>query len=74
MRVLSSTHGSRGDVEPPAAFAARLRERGAEARVCAPPGEDIARRPVAAIRADGAAMAATPPLVLDGRERPLVRA
>jgi vancomycin aglycone glucosyltransferase len=37
MRVLLSTHGSRGDVEPLVALAVRLRELGAEVRVCAPP-------------------------------------
>ena len=37
MRVLLSTWGSRGDVEPMAALAVRLRELGAEVRVCAPP-------------------------------------
>ncbi|WP_431912537.1 glycosyltransferase [Nonomuraea jabiensis] len=43
MRVVLSTWGSRGDVEPLAALAVRLRELGAEARVCAPPDEDFAR-------------------------------
>jgi vancomycin aglycone glucosyltransferase len=42
--VVLSTYGSRGDVEPLAGLAARLRERGAEVRVCAPPDEDFARR------------------------------
>ncbi|MGW0249779.1 glycosyltransferase [Nocardia goodfellowii] len=42
MRVLLTTVGSRGDVEPIAALASRLRERGAEVRVCAPPDEDFA--------------------------------
>jgi UDP:flavonoid glycosyltransferase YjiC (YdhE family) len=42
MRVLLSTHGSRGDVEPMAGLAVRLRELGAEVRVCAPP--DCAER------------------------------
>ena len=42
MRVLLSTWGSRGDVEPLAGLAVRLRELGAEARVCAPPDEDLA--------------------------------
>jgi vancomycin aglycone glucosyltransferase len=42
MRVLLSTWGSRGDVEPLAALAVRLRELGAEARVCAPPDEEFA--------------------------------
>ncbi|MEU5086142.1 hypothetical protein [Streptomyces sp. NPDC021356] len=45
MRVVVSTYGSRADVEPLAALAARLREIGAEVRVCAPPDEDFARRP-----------------------------
>ncbi len=39
-----STYGSRGDVEPLVALAVRLRERGAEVRVCAPPDEDFAHR------------------------------
>ncbi|TCN39044.1 vancomycin aglycone glucosyltransferase [Kribbella orskensis] len=37
MRVLLSTYGSRGDVEPVVALAVQLRARGAEVRVCAPP-------------------------------------
>ncbi|MEU3269317.1 glycosyltransferase [Saccharomonospora sp. NPDC006951] len=44
MRVLLSTYGSRGDVEPLVGLAVRLRELGAEVRVCAPPDEDYARR------------------------------
>ncbi|GAA2238471.1 glycosyltransferase [Streptomyces nogalater] len=44
MRVLLSTYGSRGDVEPLAGLAVRLREQGARVRVCAPPDEDFARR------------------------------
>ncbi|WP_199442143.1 glycosyltransferase [Umezawaea beigongshangensis] len=44
MRVLLSTYGSRGDVEPLVGLAVRLRELGAEVRVCAPPDEDFARR------------------------------
>ncbi|MGK3200284.1 glycosyltransferase [Amycolatopsis sp. MEPSY49] len=44
MRVLLSTYGSRGDVEPLAAFAVRLKEFGAEVKVCAPPDEDFVRR------------------------------
>ncbi len=42
MRVLLSTWGSRGDVEPLAGLALRLRELGAEVRVCAPPDEEFA--------------------------------
>ncbi|MEU6997913.1 glycosyltransferase [Nonomuraea sp. NPDC046570] len=42
MRVLLSTYGSRGDVEPVVALAVRLRGLGAEVRVCAPP--DFAER------------------------------
>ena len=37
MRVLLSTYGSRGDVEPMVELAVRLRALGAEMRVCAPP-------------------------------------
>jgi vancomycin aglycone glucosyltransferase len=37
MRVLLSSWGSRGDVEPVAGFALQLRALGAEVRVCAPP-------------------------------------
>ncbi|MEU1736011.1 glycosyltransferase [Streptosporangium sp. NPDC020145] len=44
MRVVLSTYGSRGDVEPLVALAVRLREHGVEVRVCAPPDEDFARR------------------------------
>ncbi|GGT50358.1 glycosyl transferase [Streptomyces kurssanovii] len=44
MRVLLSTYGSRGDVEPLVGLAVRLREHGAEVRVCAPPDEDFAQR------------------------------
>jgi vancomycin aglycone glucosyltransferase len=42
MRVLLSTWGSRGDVEPLAGLAVALRDLGAEARVCAPPDEEFA--------------------------------
>ncbi|MDL4816815.1 glycosyltransferase [Actinomadura opuntiae] len=42
MRVVLSTWGSRGDVEPLAGLAVRLRELGAQVRVCAPPDEDFA--------------------------------
>ena len=41
MRVLLTTWGSRGDVEPLAGLAVALRELGAEAVVCAPPDEDF---------------------------------
>ncbi|REE99035.1 glycosyltransferase [Thermomonospora umbrina] len=44
MRVLLSVYGSRGDVEPMAALAVRLRELGVESRVCAPPDEEFAER------------------------------
>lgn len=42
MRVLLTTIGSRGDVQPIAALAARLRERDAEVLVCAPPDAEFA--------------------------------
>ena len=41
MRVLLSTYGSRGDVEPLVALAVQLRELGAEVQVCAPPEEEF---------------------------------
>lgn len=41
MRVLLSTHGSRGDVEPIAALAVQLRTLGVEVRVCAPPDQEF---------------------------------
>ncbi|WOX16364.1 glycosyltransferase [Streptomyces sp. N50] len=44
MRVLLSTYGTRGDVEPLVALAVRLRERGVEVRMCAPPDEEFAER------------------------------
>ncbi len=40
MRVLLSTIGSRGDVQPLVALALHLRELGHDASVCAPPGYD----------------------------------
>jgi vancomycin aglycone glucosyltransferase len=43
MRVLLSTYGSRGDVEPMAALAVALRGLGGEAVVCAPPDREFAR-------------------------------
>ncbi|NWF25580.1 glycosyltransferase family 1 protein [Streptomyces sp. PKU-EA00015] len=42
MRVVLSTYGSRGDVEPVVGLAVQLRELGAEVRVCAPPDEEFA--------------------------------
>jgi vancomycin aglycone glucosyltransferase len=41
MRVLLSTFGSRGDVQPLLALAVALRSLGADARVCAPPDEEF---------------------------------
>ena len=42
MRVLLSSWGSRGDIEPLAALAVALRELGAEVRACVPPDEEFA--------------------------------
>lgn len=44
MRVLLSTYGSRGDVEPLVALAVELSALGVRARVCAPADENFARR------------------------------
>ena len=41
MRVLLSTFGSRGDVQPLLALAVALRALGVDARVCAPPDEEF---------------------------------
>ncbi|MEU0830605.1 hypothetical protein [Streptomyces sp. NPDC005969] len=45
MRVLLSTYGSRGDAEPMVGLAVRLRELGAQVRVCAPPDGEFAELP-----------------------------
>jgi len=42
MRVLLSTYGSRGDVQPLVGLAIALQARGAEAPVCAPPDAEFA--------------------------------
>ncbi|GAA2799463.1 glycosyltransferase [Kribbella solani] len=41
MRVLLSTWGSRGDVEPLAGLAVKLRQLGVDAQVCAPPDDEF---------------------------------
>jgi vancomycin aglycone glucosyltransferase len=43
MRVLLTTFGSRGDVQPVLGLAVALRALGADARVCAPPDEEFAK-------------------------------
>lgn len=43
MRVLLTTFGSRGDVQPLLALAVALRALGTDARVCAPPDAEFAR-------------------------------
>jgi len=42
VRVLLSTYGSRGDVEPVVALAVQLRALGTQVQVCAPPDEEFA--------------------------------
>ncbi len=42
MRVLLTTYGSRGDVEPMMALAVQLRALGAQVGLCAPPDEEFA--------------------------------
>lgn len=41
MRVLLTTYGSRGDVEPLVALAVQLQALGAQVRMCAPPDEEF---------------------------------
>jgi vancomycin aglycone glucosyltransferase len=41
MRVLLSTYGSRGDVEPIVALAVQLQALGADVRMCAPPDDEF---------------------------------
>ena len=41
MRILLTTYGSRGDVEPMAALAVALQAQGAQAVVCAPPDQEF---------------------------------
>jgi vancomycin aglycone glucosyltransferase len=48
MRVLLSTFGSRGDVQPLLALAVALRTLGADARVCIPPDEEFVKLAAAA--------------------------
>lgn len=43
MRVVLSTWGSRGDVEPLAALGVQLKKQGADVVVCAPPDEEFIR-------------------------------
>jgi vancomycin aglycone glucosyltransferase len=43
MRLLLTTFGSRGDVQPVLALAVALRALGADARVCAPPDEEFVK-------------------------------
>lgn len=89
MRVLLSTYESRGDVEALVGFAVRLRELGAEVRVCAPPDGESAERPAGAaldtdrararavagaVRVGGATVATTLLPDADSRERPPVSA
>ncbi|WP_253809196.1 glycosyltransferase [Nocardia amikacinitolerans] len=75
MRVVLSTFGSRGDVEPLVGLAVRLRELGAEVRVCAPPDEDFARRlagvgvPVAPVGRSARAMTTEAPASANLSER-----
>src|ERR1700731_1464068 len=42
MRVLLTTYGSRGDVQPLVGLAVQVRALGAEVQVCAPPDQEFA--------------------------------
>jgi vancomycin aglycone glucosyltransferase len=61
MRVLLSTSGSRGDVEPLVALAVRLRALGVQVRMCAPPdtGERVAESGVELVPVGESARAMT---------------
>src|SRR3712207_561665 len=48
LRVVLSTYGSGGDVEPMVALAVRSRALGVEARMCAPPDQESADLPAGA--------------------------
>ncbi|MEV6974027.1 glycosyltransferase [Kitasatospora sp. NPDC093806] len=61
MRVVLSAYDSRGGVEPLVGLAVRLRELGAEVRVCAPPDEEFEKR----LAAVGVAMVPTGQSVRD---------
>ena len=67
MRVLLSTYGSRGDVEPLVGLAVRLRELGVEVRLCAPPdcAERLAEVGVPLVPVGQPVHGATPPSVAD---------
>jgi vancomycin aglycone glucosyltransferase len=67
MRVLLSTYGGRGDVEPLVGLAVRLRAFGAEVRVCAPPDFSGLDRCAARLAEVGVALVPAGPPV-----RPLV--
>ncbi|WP_431951641.1 glycosyltransferase [Nocardia lijiangensis] len=73
MRVLLSTYGSRGDVEPLVGFAAQLRALGVQVLVCAPADAEFAQRladidvPMVPVgrSARGLVTGATPPSAAD---------
>ena len=67
MRVLLSTYGSRGGVEPMVGLAVQLGARGAEVRVCAPPdfAELLASVGVPLVPIGQPVTAATPPTAAD---------
>jgi UDP:flavonoid glycosyltransferase YjiC (YdhE family) len=70
MRVLLSTYGSRGDVDPLVGLAGRLRALGVEVRMCAPPDEDFAQQlagvgvPMVPVGQSARALAGAPQVVV----------
>ena len=73
MRVLLSTYGSRGDVEPLVALAVQLQALGAEVRMCAPPDEEftelLAREGVSPVPFDRPWRSGERPLTAEERQQ-----
>src|SRR5689334_4595732 len=69
MRVVLTSWGSRGDIEPLAALALQLRLLGAEVRVCAPPEDDFTEL-IAGVGAEHVPMGPTVRSIVAGDRKP----